>query len=168
MADDSCYKETMESLEAIAHQMRQAVEGDAWHGSALLEILVDVHVATAMARPIRGAHTIWEIVLHLAGTQDLMLRRLRGDATPLTDEEDWPQIVKASEEAWLATVDAFFAGEKHLRDEVDVFSVDRLGDPLIEGGSSAYNNFHGYVQHILYHAGQMALLRRAAREEQSA
>ncbi|MBU0595303.1 DinB family protein [Candidatus Bipolaricaulota bacterium] len=158
----------MDELKAIAKQMRQAVEGDAWHGAALLEILVDVHVATAMARPIRGAHTIWEIVLHLAGTQDLMLRRLRGDATPLNDEEDWPQIVKASEDAWLTTVDAFFAGEKHLRDEVDVFPPERLDEPLIGGGSSAYNNFHGYVQHILYHAGQMSLLKRAAREDRSA
>jgi hypothetical protein len=165
MGDDSCYKGSMDELEAIVRQMWHAVEGDAWHGAALLEILVDVHVATAMARPIRSAHSIWEIVLHLASTQDLMLRRLRGDATPLTDEEDWPQIVKANEDAWLATVDAFFAGEKHLRDEIVEFPEERLDEPLIEGGSSAYNNFHGYVQHVLYHAGQMALLRRAAREE---
>jgi len=158
----------MDSLEAIARQMRHAVEGDAWHGAALLEILADVHVATAMARPIRGTHTIWEIVLHLAGTQDLMLRRLRGDATALTDEEDWPPIIKASEEAWLATVDAFFAGEKHLREGVEALSAERLGDPLIADGTSAYNNLHGYVQHILYHAGQISLLKAAAREERDA
>jgi len=157
----------MDELNSISTQMRQAVEGDAWHGAALLEILADVHVATAMARPIRSSHTIWEIVLHLAGTQDLMLRRLRGDATPLTGEEDWPPIIKASEDAWLATLDAFFAGEKHLREEVETFSLERLGEPLIEGGSSAYNNFHGYVQHTLYHAGQIAVLKRAAREDRS-
>lgn len=158
----------MDELEAIVRQMGQAVEGDAWHGAALLEILVDVHVATAIARPIRSAHSIWEIVLHLAGTQDLMLRRLRGDAAPLADEEDWPPIIKASDEAWLATVDAFFAGEKRLRDAVAGFAVERMGDPLIASGSSAYNNFHGYVQHILYHAGQMVLLKRAIGEKRIA
>ena len=158
----------MDELRAISAQMRQAVEGDAWHGAALLEILADVHVATAMARPIRSAHTIWEIVLHLAGTQDLMLRRLRGDATPLTDEEDWAPIIKASEDAWLATLDAFFTGEKHLREAIEAFAAKKLSEPMIAGGSSAYNNFHGYVQHILYHAGQIAVLKRAAREERPA
>jgi hypothetical protein len=165
MTADCVYKGAMNELERIAKQMRQAVEGDAWHGPSLLELLADVHVATAMARPIRGAHTIWEIVLHLAGTQDLTLRRLRGDATPLADEEDWPPVIKANEQAWLATVDAYFAGEKHLREAIEQFEPDRLGEPLIEGGSSAYNNFHGYVQHILYHAGQIAILKHAARAE---
>ena len=155
----------MNELETISGQMRQAVEGEAWHGASLLEILADIHVATAMSRPIRHAHTVWEIILHLAGTQDLMLRRLRGDPTPLIDEEDWPPVIKASEDAWLATLDAFFAGEKHLREAIEAFPETRLDEPLIEGGSSAYNNFHGYVQHLLYHAGQISLLKRAAREE---
>ena len=31
----------------------------------------------------------------------------------------------------------------------------------VPGGSSAYNNFHGHVQHLLYHAAQMSLLRKA-------
>ena len=153
----------MSEIEAIVRQMQQAVEGDAWHGPALLEILADVHVATAAAKPIPGANSIWKIVLHLAGTQDLMVRRLAGDKTPLAAEEDWPPIIKATDEAWLATVDAFFAGEKHLRETVAAFPEDRLGQPLVPGGTSAYNNLHGYVQHILYHAGQMVLLKKAAR-----
>jgi hypothetical protein len=30
-------------------------------------------------------------------------------------------------------------------------------------GTSAYNNFHGDVQHNAYHAGQINLLKKAAR-----
>ena len=158
----SCYKWSMSELDRIVRQMAQAVEGDAWHGPALMEVLEGVHAVVAAAKPVAGAHSIWEIMLHLAGTQDLLTRRLAGDAMPLSDEEDWPPIIKASEDAWRATVDAYLAGERRLREAVTAFAEALLDEPLIRGGSSAYNNLHGYIQHVLYHTGQIALLTKAA------
>src|SRR6478672_13585629 len=84
-------------LARLEGQLRSAFEGPSWHGPAVLELLRDVTPAEAAARPIAGAHTIWELVLHLTAVYDLVLRRLRGDKRPLTPDEDWPPIPKATD-----------------------------------------------------------------------
>jgi hypothetical protein len=39
----------------------------------------------------------------------------------------------------------------------------RLDQPIAEGYSSVYVSLHGIVQHCIYHAGQIALLRKLVR-----
>ena len=46
----------------IADQLRRAFYGGAWHGEALFEILRGVTAKQAAARPIKSAHSIWELV----------------------------------------------------------------------------------------------------------
>ncbi|MDH3217138.1 MAG: DinB family protein [Candidatus Krumholzibacteria bacterium] len=152
----------MSETERICGQMQSAFSGGAWHGPALLELLAGVGVSQAAARPIPGGHTIWEIVLHLAATQMLLLRRLDGDATGLTPEEDWRPMPGATEENWQSTLQTLNEREEELRHAVLGYAEERLTAPLIEGGSSSYNNFHGHVQHTLYHSGQISLLKKAS------
>ena len=143
--------------------MRRAFEGDAWHGPSILEVLDGVDAGLAAARPLAQAHSIWEIVLHLIGTQRLLLRRLSGDpsAIDLPANEDWPSVPHGSAEAWSGTRSVLQDLEGQLRDAVAALSDGRLGEPLIVGGSSVYVTFHGHVQHMLYHAGQINLLKQA-------
>jgi hypothetical protein len=54
-------------LRWLEQQLRTAFEGAAWHGPAVLELLAGVTQEQAFARPIPGAHAIWELVLHLGG-----------------------------------------------------------------------------------------------------
>src|SRR5215470_8593899 len=99
----------MGELERIEDQLRRGLEGGAWHGPAVLELLAGVTPAQARARPIPGAHTIWELVLHLGGAYRLVLRRLRGDAAPLAPEEDWPPMPEPSAGNWRAAVEGLRA-----------------------------------------------------------
>jgi hypothetical protein len=51
---------------------------------------------------------------------------------------------------------------EEMRTGVGSFAVDRLDQPLVAGVPySAYLQFIGLTQHDLYHAGQIALLKRA-------
>ena len=45
----------MGELERIEEQLRRGLEGGAWHGPAVLELLAGVTAAQAHARPIPGA-----------------------------------------------------------------------------------------------------------------
>ena len=54
----------------LADQIRRAFEGNAWHGDSLLEILADVSAKTAATHPIKNAHSIWELLLHIAAWDD--------------------------------------------------------------------------------------------------
>lgn len=156
----------MSETDRICLQMKQALEGDAWHGPSLLEIIAGIDAETAFSQPIADAHSIWEIVLHLSATQRLMQRRIKGDltATELPPAEDWPAVIQSTPAAWEEAVRKLEETEVQLRSAIATFPPELLDRPLIPGGSSAYNNFHGYVQHIIYHAAQIALLERAAGE----
>src|SRR3954447_9012606 len=94
----------MSEMARIEDQLRRALEGGAWHGPAVLELLAGMTIDQAGAQPIAGAHTIWELVLHLGGAYRLVLRRLRGDPAPLAPEEDWPPVPDPTADNWRATV----------------------------------------------------------------
>ena len=147
----------------LADQLRLAFEGPSWHGPALLEVLAGVDAARAHARPIAGAHSIWEIVLHLAGTYSLVTRRVAGDPRNLTPEEDWPPPPVAPDAAaWEAALDRLRRANAAARDAVRRFDVRRLDEPLVaEPPYSAYTQFAGLPQHDLYHAGQIVMLKKA-------
>lgn len=146
----------------LEEQLRKALEGEAWHGPSVLETLDGLSAAQAASHPIAGAHSIWELVLHLSSDYDLVLRRLAGDVHRLTAAEDWPACPASTEENWQQTLQELKLLNKRLRQAVLDFPVDRLDDPLVPGVPyTAYTQFIGVTQHNLYHAGQIALLKRA-------
>jgi len=149
-------------LQRIEEQLQRAFERDAWHGPAVLETLEGLSAEQAHARPIAGAHTVWELVLHLSGSYRLVLRRLRGDGSPLTPAEDWPQVPAPTDENWRETVRGLRALNEEVRAAVRKFPAERLDQPLVATPAySAYTQFIGLTQHDLYHAGQISLLKRA-------
>ena len=146
----------------LEEQLRRALEGVAWHGPSVLESLAGLSAAQAASHPIAGAHSIWELVLHLGSDYDLVLRRMAGDGRQLTAAEDWPACPASTEENWQQTVQELKLLNKKLRQAVLDFPVELLDDLLVpEVPYTAYTQFIGVTQHNLYHAGQIALLKRA-------
>src|SRR4030095_16593041 len=93
--------ETMSlDMEILADQISRAFRGESWHGPSVLEALAGVLGEGAAAPPRAGAHSIWEIVLHLTGGYNLVLRRVRGERAQLSPEEEWPPVPEFSSEAW--------------------------------------------------------------------
>jgi len=149
-------------VDRLEEQLRRALEGEAWHGPSVLELLAGVTAAQAAAHPIPGAHSIWELVLHLATDYELVLRRLAGDGHALTAAEDWPPCPAATDENWQRSVLELERLNKKPRQAVREFPEERLDQPLVpESPFTAYAQFIGVTQHNLYHAGQIALLKRA-------
>lgn len=152
-----------DELYRIADQLRRAHEGGAWHGPSVLEALAGVPAPQAAAHPIPGAHSIWELVLHLTSDYTLVMRRMTGDAHPLAPEEAWPACPEVTEENWRESVDRLSRLNQQLRQAVLRFPGDCLDQPLVpEPPYTAYTQFIGITQHQLYHAGQIALLKRAS------
>jgi uncharacterized damage-inducible protein DinB len=149
-------------VDRLEEQLRTALEGEAWHGPSVLELLAGLSAAQAGSHPIAGAHSIWELVLHLCSDYDLVLRRLAGDGRKLTAAEDWPSCPASTEENWQRTVQELELRNEKLRQAVGDFPDERLDGPLVpEAPYTAYAQFIGVTQHHSYHAGQIALLKRA-------
>jgi uncharacterized damage-inducible protein DinB len=148
--------------ERLETQLRLSFEGGAWHGPSVLESLDGVSAEAAFAHPIAGAHSIWELVVHLSAGYRLVLRRLQGDGRQLTAEEDWPSVAAPTPTAWQDAIRTLRELNGELRRAVRDFDAERLDDPLVpEPPYTAYTQFIGMTQHDLYHAGQIVLLRRA-------
>lgn len=161
----------MDEIKRIEDQLRQAFEGGAWHGPALREVLADVTAERAAARPVVGAHNIWEIVLHVTAWHGAVRRRLEGEPARLPAEGDWPSVTDTSEARWSETLIALEQSYQALRGTISGLTDARLGDyiygtlgtepdPPTGAGVTVYVTLHGIIQHDLYHAGQIAILKK--------
>ncbi len=151
----------MNEVERIRDQFERAFNGDAWHGPSVMSLLDGVTAAEAAAHPIPGAHSIWELTLHIAAWEDACRRRLEGDPAQLTENENWPAIADTSEAAWEKSKRDLVDTHRQLLDAIAASNDARLEQSIIGSEASTYVTLHGGVQHDLYHAGQIAMLKKA-------
>ena len=154
----------MSETARLADQIRRAFEGDAWHGDSIKELLTGVTAETAAAKPIKDAHSIWELALHIAAWDDAVLRRIGGAAVELTRQQDFPPVKDTSPVAWRRALSYLDQTHSQLIKAVAAFPDSRLNDQApgkTEDYYDFYYMFSGIVQHELYHAGQIALLKKA-------
>ena len=154
---------------ALHADLARAYDGDPWHGSSLTTLLAGVDAATAAARPIAGAHTIWELVLHLAAWAREVARRLRGSAPAEPVEGDWPAPeTRQDDDAWRRAREELAAAQGDALAALASCPEERLSaiagetrDPSIGSGLTYAATASGLAQHHAYHGGQVALLKRA-------
>jgi uncharacterized damage-inducible protein DinB len=152
----------MREVERIADQLKRAHEGGAWHGPSVRELLDGVTAGQAEARPFDGAHSIRELVEHMEAWERAILRRLGGDPAQIYNtEEDWGPRRDVGEDAWREARRRLAETDLALREALLRLDDAQLDEPILAGMSSRYASLHGAVQHTLYHAGQIALVKRA-------
>jgi len=153
----------MTEIERILDQLKRAYEGNAWHGPSVLEVLAGVTAAQAHARPLANGHTIYELVRHIAVWEDVGRRRLQGDPADveISSPDDWPPPDDTSEAAWEGAKAALDRGHRALAEAISKVPESRVNEPVYEGKSSVYVTLHGVIHHDLYHAGQIAMLKKA-------
>lgn len=152
----------MTELGRIADLVKRAYDGPAWSGPSLVEVLQEISSTEAAARPLEGAHSIWEIVAHIAAWEEVVTRRLRGEAKrEYSQDEDWPPVRDTSEAGWSALLMRLKTTNLELRQAILAFEQSRLSGVVPGADYSFYVMMHGAVHHDLYHAGQIAVLKRA-------
>lgn len=154
----------MIETELIAEELQRAFESNAWHGPALLEALEGVDADIAQARGIDGAHTVWELVLHLTAWKEIVARRLEGEQiVEVSDAEDWPAGKVRDNNAWTSTLEALYRSHDRLLRALRAFDSNRLSENVPGKDYTFRTMVRGVAQHDDYHAGQVMLLKRAAR-----
>jgi hypothetical protein len=151
----------MAEIERIAKQLEKTFAGRAWHGPAVEEVLAGV-TAEVAAAPSPGDHTIWQIVEHMTFWEETARRWLAGDRTRPKDEDSWTTVTDTSEAAWQATLARQRRLHASMLEEVARLDDTRLSERLFDDMPSVYAILHGVAQHNVYHAGQIAILKKAA------
>ena len=156
----------MTELQRLADQHHRIFTGDAWHGPALREILKDVTAKQAAAHPVAGAHSIWELVLHIAAWVAIVDAAIHGKPLPSHSAKnikqlDWPPVRKTDAAAWRQAQQQVYAAAEMLRRSIRGFNPKRLREKVPGRNYDFGYALPGIVQHTLYHAGQIALLKKA-------
>ncbi len=158
----------MKEAERLIDLFERTHGGDAWHGPSVRAALEGVDAAAAAAHPVAGAHSIWEIVLHVTGWRGEVVRRLDGHEASEPSAGDWPAPPTPTDANWQAALEALEASHRavvaairaHASKDLDQPVRDRR-DPALGTGVSFGVTLHGLVHHDVYHAGQIALLKKA-------
>jgi uncharacterized damage-inducible protein DinB len=146
----------------LAKHIHRTVKGPMWHGPALAQALDGVTHDQAAGHPIAGAHSIWEIVLHVSAWAEIARARIKGErlADPAPDE-DWPPVAATGAEEWQRALERLSESHRALSAAVRELSDDTLEAQVGELEYTTSILLRGVVEHGTYHGGQIALLKRA-------
>jgi uncharacterized damage-inducible protein DinB len=109
---------------------------------------------------VANAHSIWALTLHIEAWEEVFLRRLNGQAITEPEEGDFPPVTEASEEAWNQALRKLDATHQTLIETITKLSEERLGETVIGKDYTVDYLLRGIVRHHVYHAGQIALLKK--------
>jgi uncharacterized damage-inducible protein DinB len=146
----------------VAEALERSVSGPMWHGPALSDLLDGVTAEQAAARPVPGAHSIWELVLHATAWAEIARERLVGSAkADPTPAEDWPTVTDASADAWREAIERLKEAHRELAADAARMDDSTLIGRVPGKDHSVLVMMHGIVEHDAYHGGQIAILKRA-------
>jgi uncharacterized damage-inducible protein DinB len=151
----------MTEVQRIVDQMDRAFSGDAWHGPSLKALLEGITAEQASLHPISQAHSVWEITTHIAAWKGIVAQRLRGEKVQVTTQIDWPPVWEASEVEWQRAMEILADSHARIRALANGLRDDQLDEKPESSTEPRYVLLHGVVQHDLYHAGQIAVLKKA-------
>jgi uncharacterized damage-inducible protein DinB len=146
-------------------ELKKAFNGDAWHGSNLMQLLNLVKPENAFQHFIPDAHSIAEIALHITSWTDEVNSRLLGALAKEPSAGDWPIPKMQTIKGWEKIVfDCKTSNEELIRvcESFDQASwhAEVKDDRDREMGAGVTNAelINGLIQHHAYHAGQIGLL----------
>ena len=148
----------MRETERLLDQLNRAFGGEAWHGPALRNLLDGVTEEQAKSHPVRGGHSVLELVVHVGTWIDVVARRVGGTAVDSNSVDDWADVSKTS---FKQAVEKLERAESRLCDAVARLSNEDLDKPVAGLKRSHYAEIMGILQHNVYHGGQIGLLKKA-------
>lgn len=153
----------MSEATTLAAALKSIDYGPAWHGPGIQELLGDITAEQAAAAPLDCAHSIWELVLHIAAWNNHARDILEGGNGDFTSSDrDWPKVPKnPTEDDWMAAKRKLSGGIQNLREVMVHCDDERLRQKVPGRDFPIKVLLHGVIHHNLYHLGQIALLKKA-------
>ena len=150
----------------LQHELETAFLGKPWYGKPISEIITDGDWQAAFNKPAGSVHSVAHIILHMTGWTEEVISRFQGNPAAEPARGDWPEPAEPSEQNWHQLVIDLDEANSNLIKAMQAFPDDKwdelindqreMGEPV-----TTYRELvHGFIQHQIYHAGQIALLNR--------
>lgn len=90
-----------------------------------------------------------------------MRRRIEGEDIAIIGAGDLFVIEAAGEAEWQDAVEKLTASHRQLFQVIGNLNPDELPSKVVNRDHTVYLLVEGLIQHLTYHAGQIALLKKA-------
>ena len=151
-------------IQRIRFSLKMAYNGTPWHGSSLLHLVKGIDYQQANQRPIPHAHSIWELIQHILSWREFVVKKLEGDAAfdiEINSTEDWTPTQAPIEAKWQSILSELVENQQIILEMLEGWEDPQL-DEIVPGRDyNFYTLLHGIIEHDIYHAGQIALVRKA-------
>ncbi|MEZ5965440.1 MAG: DinB family protein [Planctomycetota bacterium] len=155
---------TSPSVAQLVLLLGEAYDKKAWHGPNLKGLLRGMTPAQAAFRLHDGRHNAWELTVHCAywkyTVTRLLLAEPRG-SFPLAGSNWFPRPSDAGAAAWRADRALLEAQHRRLLAAVAALRDRDLAHTPAGSKHTVQRLVLGAAAHDLYHAGQIALLKRS-------
>ncbi len=153
-----------QEINRIKDMVRRHYDGETWHGPSLIETLSDVSPEQAVKRLLPNTHNIAEIIGHLTAWRTFALEKLTGGDSydiVLNSEDDWRKVDSLTAEGLHDLLVGLADSQTELLDVLETVNDRRLNDIVPGRKYSYYTLLQGFIQHDIYHSGQISLLKKA-------
>ena len=149
----------------LEQELQKVLSGQPWYGLPIYSILDQVTFESAYERPSHSAHNIAEIILHMLSWTEEVMDRLNEKPAGYPVSGNWPDPGAPDEQKWKLWIDDLKLVNVNLIQTIRNFPEEKWDELIIdERGDEPVTTYkemiYGFIQHQIYHAGQMALLNR--------
>jgi uncharacterized damage-inducible protein DinB len=154
----------MTTAEKLQTELEKVLSGRPWYGSSIYNILDQVTFESAYERAGHG-HTIAELILHMLSWTEEVIDRMNEKPAGLPLSGNFPHPGEPDEQKWKLWIDDLKLVNVNLIRTIQEFPEDKWQEPIIDTRGDrpvvTYEDLiYGFIQHQVYHAGQIALLNR--------
>lgn len=146
-------------IQYIISMLKEAYEGDPWHGRSIKSLLSEVNAATGLKKPSDNSHSIAELVYHMVTWRDFTISRLRPEAgrdSAYFEKIDWRKLDHSNADTWTKGLALLEESQQKLVTLLEEYNDSILAEPVDERKYNFKKLLYGLVQHDVYHAGQIA------------
>lgn len=149
----------------IADQFRKVHFGGNWTGSCLKEQLTNLTWEQATTK-VYSFNTIATLAFHVNYYVEAALMVLKNQPLNAKDEFSFAHPPFKSQGDWDNFLEKIWSDAEELAVLIENFPESRLEDIFVkEKYGTYYRNFTGVIEHMHYHLGQIALIRKMIEQE---
>jgi len=135
-------------------------DGSPWIDVNIMNTLDEVSAKEAATKPFPNFNSIWEIVNHLIGWRDTVLKRIQGENIESPENNYFSFIRDRSESSWQQTKERFRESQLQWLKAIKKFKRKDLDTRHEFSSFSNYELLQGILQHDAYHLGQIRLMKK--------
>ncbi len=150
----------MSLTKQIAKHFRDIHFGGNWTSSNLKDNLADVSWQQAVTK-VHAFNTIATLVFHVNYYVSVVLKVLEGEPLNASDKFSFDCPPIESDADWQQLLSKVWAEAERFASLVEALPEEKLWEDFYDKKyGNYYRNIHGIIEHMHYHLGQIALIKK--------